>query len=83
MTFENLYLVPRLFRLIRLLVTKGQKFGEGGGQGGGKVTHALRANASVEVNGMGAEKELGEEANLLKRSMSQYLSAVKSLYTDF
>ena len=55
----------------------------GGGAGGGKVTHALRANASVEVNGMGVEKELGEEANLLKRSMSQYLCAVKSLYTDF
>jgi hypothetical protein len=32
---------------------------------------------------MGVEKELGEEANLLKRSMSQYLCAVKSLYTDF
>jgi hypothetical protein len=64
-------------------VTKGEKFGEGGGRGAGEVTHALRANASVEVNGIGVEKELGEEANVLKKSMSPYLCAAKSLYTDF
>jgi len=45
------------------------------GAGEVTVTHALRANASVKVNGMGVEKELGkDEANRLKKSQ-KYVSS--------